>query len=211
MGFEPPDADPKTDVTEPPEPVSAGSRLERVAVGRETGRHVPPSAGGFCMDSTITLEQWHHGLRIFHRAHARAATMYERRSMALGLPAVILTAVAGTTVFATITSSPDPWVKVLTGVMSMAAAVLAALQTFLRYSELAERHKTASQNYGMLRREWEEMGIESASSTPPAPPSAAFLKSFRERWDAVDQQSPNLPQNVYDSVEKQLATAKDGQ
>ena len=155
-----------------------------------------------------TLDEWHDGLRIFHRAHSRAAVSYERKNIALGLPTVVLTAVAGTTVFTTISSSPDTWVKVLTGVMSLTAAVLAALQTFLRYSELAERHKGAAQSYGMLRRELEEMLAQSTSTDPPAPPPADFMKSFRERWDGVDRESPNLPQRIYDEAEAQVAEAK---
>lgn len=150
-----------------------------------------------------TLEQWHHGLRIFHRTHSRAATSYERRNIALGLPTVILTTMAGTTVFTTISSSPEQWVKILTGVMSMSAAVLAALQTFLRYSELAERHRTAAQSYGVLRRELEEV-LAQTTSNPPVPVPSDFMKSFRARWDAVDSASPNLPQRIYDAVEDQL-------
>ena len=151
-----------------------------------------------------TFEQWQRGLRIFHRAHARAATLFEQRNIALGLPTVILTAISGTTVFATIESTPETWVKVLTGVMSLAAAVLAALQTFLRFSELAERHKAAAQKYGMLRRELEEALALEATATQPAPLPADFTKSFRERWDTLDCQSPNLPQRLLDQSEAQV-------
>lgn len=151
-----------------------------------------------------TFEQWQRGLRIFHRAHSRAATSFERKNIALGLPTVILTAIAGTTVFATIESSPETWVKVLTGAMSLAAAVLAALQTFLRYAELSERHKAAAQKYGMLRRELEEALAQAATVTPPTPLPADFTKSFRERWDALDSQVPNLPQWIYDQSESQV-------
>jgi hypothetical protein len=158
------------------------------------------------MDAQRTLDQWHTGLRIFHRAHSRAATYYERKNILLGLPAVILTAIAGTTVFASLASSPEPWLKILIGIMSLAAAVLAALQTFLKYSERAERHKAAAQSYGMLRREYEEMLVEAAKSGSPPPPDG-FLKSFRERWDAVDKQSPNLPQGIYDQAETHLKSA----
>src|SRR5436190_1807437 len=81
-----------------------------------------------------------------------------------------LTAAVGTTVFSSIASSPQLWVKILTGIMSMAAAVLAALQTFLKYSERAAQHKAAAQNYGMLRREYEEMQVEAAQRGTAVPP-----------------------------------------
>ena len=159
------------------------------------------------MNLVETLAEWQLGLRIFHRAHSRAATSYERGNIALGLPTVILTAIAGTTVFTTMTSGTEDWVKVLTGVMSMAAAVLAALQTFLRYSELSERHRAAAQSYGVLRREIEEV-LAQVNSTPPQPVPPDFMKSFRERWDAVDSASPNLPQRIYDAVEEQLGAKR---
>lgn len=153
-----------------------------------------------------TLEDWHHGLRIFHRAHARAASLFNRRNVALGIPTVILTAVAGTTVFTTTATTPE-WVSIATGIMSLTAAVLAALQTFLRYSELAEKHRAAAQSYGTLRREVEEV-LAGLTSDPPVPLPADFLRSLRERWTAVDNAAPDLPQNVYDTVEKQLKKAQ---
>lgn len=153
------------------------------------------------MNHQDTFEQWQRALRIFHRAHSRAATLFEQRNIALGLPTVILTAIAGTTVFATIEASPAPWVKVLIGIMSLAAAVLAALQTFLRYAELAERHKAAAQKYGILRRELEEAMAHAAAATHPAPLPPAFTTSFRERWAELEMQSPNLPQKIYDQSE----------
>jgi len=154
------------------------------------------------MDVRPTLDQWHHALHIFHRAHSRAATYFEQKNILLGLPAVMLTTAAGTTVFATIGSSTELWAKILTGIMSIAAALLAALQTFLKYSERAERHKTAAQNYGMLRRLLEETMLEAEKGSKALPDG--FLKSFREQWDNTDKQAPNLPQRIYDEVEQQV-------
>jgi Petal formation-expressed len=149
-----------------------------------------------------TLDDWHHGLRIFHRAHSRAASLFNGRNVALGIPTVILTAITGTSIFATTAATPE-WVSIATGIMSLTAAVLAALQTFLRYSELAEKHRAAAQSYGNLRRETEEV-LAGLTSDPPVPLPPDYLKSLRERWTAVDNAAPDLPQNVYDSVEKQL-------
>jgi hypothetical protein len=159
------------------------------------------------MYTLATIEQWHHGLRIFHRAHSRAAVLYERRSIVLGLPTIALTAITGTTVFSTMNSTTGTWVKVVTGVMSLSASVLAALQTFLRYPELAERHRAASQSYGALRREVEEILATRQEGSPFAVP-ADLLKSLRERWNAVDNIAPNIPQRLYDAVEASLKTSR---
>ncbi len=157
------------------------------------------------MSSLSTFEQWHQGLRIFHRAHSRAAVLFERRNLAIGLPTVLLTAISGTTAFTTLASEVDqPVVKIMTGIMSITAAVLAALQTFLRYSELAEKHKAAAQNYGMLRRELEEVLVQCNSTSPHSAPPQGFMRDFRMRWDSADKEAPNLPQRIYNQAEEHV-------
>ena len=112
------------------------------------------------------LDEWHTGLRICHKSHMRCATFYERWNLGLGIPVVALTAIAGTAIFATLETSPQAWAKIFIGLLTVLAAILSSLQTFLRFSELAERHKVAAVKYGALRREIETLLDEPAGLTP---------------------------------------------
>jgi hypothetical protein len=104
-------------------------------------------------------------------------------------------------VFATLDSSPALWERILVGFLSVTAAVLASLQTFLRYSELAEKHKTAAVKYGAIRREVEEA---LATNEPENRQSREFFRSIRGRWDALDEESPIVPASIYDPVAKEF-------
>ena len=50
-----------------------------------------------------------------------------------------------------------PWLQILIGLASVAAAILSSLQTFLGYSERAEKHRLAGAKYGALGRELESL------------------------------------------------------
>ena len=66
---------------------------------------------------------------------------------------VVLTSIVATSIFGSISETPPSktW-QVATGFISLAAAVLAALQTFFRFAEQAQMHLAAAANYLKMRR-----------------------------------------------------------
>jgi hypothetical protein len=77
------------------------------------------------------------------------------------------------------------------GLASVAAALLTSLQTFLGYSERAEKHRLAGAKYGALGRE-----LESLRSIANGASEEAMTK-VRERLDALAVESPSTPQKIY--------------
>jgi hypothetical protein len=154
-----------------------------------------------------TVENWKRLLSALQKGSFVAAAMFERRQRLLGLPAMVLSTIVGTAIFASLaqTQTPtEPWIKIVTGLVSVAAAVLSSLQTFLGYAELAQKHKTAGLKYGALRRETEEaLAFESEAELA----SRDFFKSIRTRWDQIDQEAPPLPQQIYDKVIAEFKTS----
>ncbi len=149
------------------------------------------------MHDESLASEWHYGLRLEQDGHFQCAAYFEKKNMQLGIPVVILSTVAGTTVFATLQTSTELWVKVGVGLFTMAAAVLSALQTFFKHAELSQLHKHAAAEYGFLRREF-EAAVYSCKGVGTLP--ADFLKSFAERWDKLDEDSPAIPQSIFDKV-----------
>lgn len=149
-----------------------------------------------------TLDQWLNGIRISHISHNRAAAHYTRMHKAFGIPVVIVTTAVGTTVFSSVGQhEQNVALTIITGLMSLAAAVLSTLQTFLGYSANAERHKISAAKYGMLRREL-ELFIEDPDVTKEA--FKEFTQSFRIRWDAVDQESLPIPEQIHEKSLSQI-------
>ena len=137
------------------------------------------------------IDQWHTGIRALHIAHARAATRFRRRGRLLGVPVVVLTAAVGTGIFATISEAPpsDAW-KVAAGLLAALAAVLSAIQTFLDYGVLAEKHKLADQSFGALRRDLERC-LDAGSLA--GEPRAKLMEEIGARWNQIERAAPIVP------------------
>ena len=90
------------------------------------------------------LEQWLRRARENQLQHWESARHYENLNYSLGIPVVVLSTTVGTTVFATLQKQVRLSVQVTVGAVSVLAAVLAGLQTFLRFSERAERHRSVA-------------------------------------------------------------------
>jgi hypothetical protein len=150
------------------------------------------------MDAVEVLKQWLKGLRIFHAAHFRAATFYARLGRLLGVPVVALTTIVGTTIFTTMAEAQDDWLKIGAGVLSLLAAILAGVQTFLDYSGRAQRHHHAGVEFGSLRREVEEFLAFSRNDQE----IEEFMKKTRTRWDTLVEASPDVSQKIYDKAKE---------
>ncbi len=69
-------------------------------------------------------------------AHYRVASRLRKYNLMLGLPVVIFTTVVGTSLFATLSQDELPWgLRVGLGCVSVVAAILAGIQTFLNFAK----------------------------------------------------------------------------
>lgn len=137
------------------------------------------------------LDDWYQRVTVTQRAHYLSADHFGARKYWLGIPAVFLSTLVGTSVFATVQTQPQFWLQIAVGLASVAAALLASLQTFLGYSERAEKHRIAGAKYGALGRELEQLR---ASSTTP---SDNAISEVRKRLDDLAVESPNNPLPIY--------------
>ena len=134
------------------------------------------------------MRQWRTAVRISHRAHADAAARNQRLHLLLGLPALVLAALVGTTILATMEASPGRTAKALAALAAITVASLVALQTFLGHTERAHRHHEAAMRYSQVQRELDELLL--------MPEAAAKLKKrmeeLRARWGEIDLMAPGL-------------------
>lgn len=78
--------------------------------------------------------------------------------------------------------------------MSVIAAILTALQSTLRYQELAEKHRAAGAKYNAIGREIELMRI-----LPQI--DAEKVEDLRGRIDSLAVESPHIPQAVHEHMQ----------
>jgi hypothetical protein len=137
------------------------------------------------------LKDWHQRLRLAQFAHYESAKSYERYNYLLGVPAIMLSTFVGTSVFANLEHLTDKKFQVFVGLTSTGAAVFSAMQTFLRFSEKAEKHRVAAFKYGALRREIEEILIIEGSV------SRDVISLLRHSIDRLSEEMPNVPSKVW--------------
>jgi hypothetical protein len=137
------------------------------------------------------LENWYWRVTVAQRAHYLSAQYFGARKYWLGIPAVVLATLVGTSVFATVQKQPVLWLQICVGLASVAAALLSSLQTFLGYAERAEKHRIAGAKYAALGRELEQ--LRSLEETP----SEEAMSEVRKRLDDLAVESPNNPISIY--------------
>lgn len=138
-------------------------------------------------------------------AHYSSARAFHNRHLWLGVPSVILGVVVSTSIFSSIskaeTTSYSTWLVILIGLLSVIAAALSGLQTFFKFSELAEKHRIAGAKYAHIKHE-----IELLATFLPTKDSEliALLQKIEGEWGKCRQESPNIPDSLWAVTEKNL-------
>jgi hypothetical protein len=138
------------------------------------------------------LHDWHDRAAISQEAHYVIATRLTKYNIWFGVPVVALATFVGTSVFATLQKDVRTSLRIIVGSVSVLAAVLASLQTFLRFQERAEKHRAAAELWAAIRREIDQMLALHPDYLAERSDPKAYLDGLRERMDRVSGQSPEI-------------------
>ncbi len=139
------------------------------------------------------LLTWDSDLRIICHSHYDASVSSSKKHYILGILTIVLTAIVGTTIFSTIQKNSDLKTQITTGILSFFAVVFASLQTFLKLSEKAEKHRTSGAKFGSLLKELEHQMVLKKSASE----FEQWSNSFRKRWDDISIQCPTVPKKIW--------------
>ncbi len=154
------------------------------------------------------LKSWRDELGVMMRTHYVLSTKVRLLNYVLGVPCIIIAMLIASYIFFTINQDVVFWVKMLFGLLTLLMAILASLQTFLKYSEQAENHRNASARYQALFN-----GIDQLLAIPPKDEAALgeWCDKLRERWDELNLEAPNIVHKFKrESVEPVSITHEDG-
>jgi hypothetical protein len=141
------------------------------------------------------LQDWHRRVYAAQTAYYEEAERFRRRNYQLGIPVVIISSLVGTAVFADVKSR---W---LVGSVSILAAVLASLQTFLKFGENATLHGAAADWFAAIRRD-----IEQTLALPPnmrGKPKPC-LDNVRQEMNRAGQKSPELRESLWKRIARRF-------
>lgn len=133
--------------------------------------------------------------------HYAMADRLTRSNLRLGIPVVILSTVIGTSVFATLEQQVSLPLRIAVGILSVATAAIASLQTFLRLGERSEKHRVAAALYSALRRD-----IEAALATPrkERPDADPMFERIKLQLKTYGKESPAIGEREWARVREQF-------
>ncbi len=105
------------------------------------------------------INDWYERIEFDRKAHLLSAQRLDQMYHTIGLFAVILGTIAGTTLLSE-TQSLLP--RAIAGVLGLLAAVLSGILTFYSYARRAELHRVAEAQLSQIRRQ-----IEGLEKLPP--------------------------------------------
>jgi hypothetical protein len=147
------------------------------------------------------LRDWRNRLAAAVEAHYKRASRLRRRNLWLGVPTVILSSSVGTALFASLShrEAVSNSTKMALGAVSTLAAILAAMQTFLRFGERAEKHVVAGDWYAAIRRDVDQ--LLALSPDDRGRPKECFDR-IRKEMAKVGQQSPEIGDRLWTVMAK---------
>jgi hypothetical protein len=143
------------------------------------------------------LEDWDKRATASSEAHYALAGRLAGRNIQLGVPVVVLTTIIGTSVFATLQKEVGTGWRLAIGVVSVLAAVLASVQTFLRFAERAEQHRAAAENWAAIRREIAQKRALHPEYLAARGDPQKYLDGLRRQIDQVSAQSPEMGEKTW--------------
>lgn len=142
---------------------------------------------------TLTLmTDWFRRVRESQQIHYECANHFGRLHLLLGIPTVILSTLAGTAVLASLAREAGANEKITVGLISILAAALASLQTFLSLSKRSDSHRVTGAKYAAVRRHLEEL----KTHPPDANDLRQVVTEVRRSMDALAETAPEVPARI---------------
>jgi hypothetical protein len=150
----------------------------------------------------LLLADWERRSLLAVLAHARSANRCATWNVRLGGLATALTAVVGTSIFATLQEDLSITARVIVGVVTIAAAISTAVTTFAALPARKEAYEQASRRHASVRR-----SIETVRTRLAAGKQFDVWAEIAELQVALDEAArgmPNASARIWDRTRRQL-------
>ncbi len=145
--------------------------------------------------------QWYVNKR--DAAHYQMALRFNRHERLLGIPVIVTTTVVGTAIFATLQQDAAVGWKIATGLLSVTAATLAALQTFFNYGGEAQRHAEVAVGYARLWRHIDQFKLRYQQETATREECLTDLATLVKDMDDLERQAPRITNKIWQQVKNE--------
>jgi adenosine deaminase len=157
----------------------------------------PDSTGPISRDPTKELQDIATTCRIVARAHYMSAEDYEHWNEFFGIATVVLTAGSGSAILGSSQAAEtSTWLRLTLGVLTISAAIFAALQTFFGFAEKSKQHRTAGAAYAALRRQ-----IDAVLACETA--TCEKLEEVNQQLAELANSSPTIRDTVWQRADRE--------
>jgi hypothetical protein len=140
------------------------------------------------------LQDWRRRVYAAQAAYYEEAERLRRWNYYLGIPVVVVSSLVGTAVFTGIDKSGTRYAAWCVGAVSIVAAILASLQTFLKFGESATLHGAAADWFAAIRRDIEEtLALPLDLRGNPK----ECLDAIRQEMNKAGQKAPELSERLW--------------
>lgn len=147
-------------------------------------------------DFTEIMADWDRRIGKHVNAHLIAADQNNKYHYWVGLPATVLTTLAGSALLSdsTIESS-----RVIVGIVTLVAAALMAIQTFYSFSKRAELHRAVAMQFKQVGR---ELLIYQKYSPRSKEEQKRIMEEISSRISEIEASAPIVSISVYKMLKK---------
>ena len=145
------------------------------------------------------LNDWETKASKSRKAHYDAAGVYDRYHFNISVLSLTLSAIVGTSIFATLKETVHLYTKCLLAVVSILATVIGGCQSYFRWAVRSEKHRSTASKYGSLLRSIEELKRFHPEDHDKR---ITALDKIRSRNDTISVDAPLIPGNIWKQVEK---------
>lgn len=136
-------------------------------------------------------------------AHFLYAGKWDTTKRRLGLLTVVFGVLGGTAAAGTMALGTQ-WSTPIAAVLSTAAGILAAANTFLKPSDLVDAHKRAGDRWSILRDKVEKLWRLDVRCTQDHDAMLKELSALLKEKEDVTKISPVIPEYIFKRVQRQL-------
>jgi hypothetical protein len=137
------------------------------------------------------------------KRHFKSASLWSGFHLLIGIPVVVVSAVAGATAFAQFDVN-----HVIAGVLSLVVAALASLQTFLNPNSKAAAHQSAGNKYDSLMNKVRIFWCIDCWRAESDEVLTEKLKYFSEQKDTLNQSCPQTSFLAYWLAKRGIAAGE---
>ena len=166
---------------------------------------------GWSQEQEKLLAKWSDYAACYRWLHDRSEKKLSGYNNAITIPVIVLSTITGTasvglTGLVGDIPNGEKYGQITIGIVALFTGILTTLGNFFRYAQNSEAHRVSAVSWGKFNR---LIAVELAQKPDDRLDSLDFLSICRQDLDRLIEQSPQIPDDIIRSFEKEFENEQD--